>query len=312
MSRPKATVATSLLAACLLVTGCNKDMKERIGGPSGHLSVSSITPATGSALGATRVTIVGAGFAQGAQVSLGGPAQAAVVVSSTTILFDTQPHQEGAVDVTVTNPDGASQRLAGGYTYVPALPPPAVTRITPSKGTTLGGTWVEITGTDIRTGATLTVDNVAVAAFFYEGSLYVSSLPAHSPGAVTVSVRNADGQLSSLVDGFSYVDPATLDFNGDWNGGTGYDWQTPVRISIRDNVVVSATCAGESVLPEGQAPVVIAGAFTIMNDGAQVMTGRILSDRTATGRIISPRCGADAWIADKAGTESLGAYRRTK
>jgi hypothetical protein len=33
--------------------------------------------------------------------------------------FETPPHAAGTVDIVVTNPDGESYRVAGGYTYAP-------------------------------------------------------------------------------------------------------------------------------------------------------------------------------------------------
>jgi len=309
MSNPNAYLTAPLLAVCLLVVGCDKDTQEHLGSPSPGLSLTAVVPASGSTLGATRVTISGTGFEPGAQVSLGGPAQSATFINSTTVTFDTAAHPPGIVDVTVTNPGGVTKTLASGYSYLVPLPPPAVTRIIPTMGSTLGGTWIEIGGTDIRAGASLTVGDAVVSAFFYGGSLYVQSLPPHAAGSVTVTVKNADGQIGSQVDGFTYVEPGALDFNGDWDGGTGYDWQTPVRFTIRNNVVVLATCDGESALAESETSPVINGAFTITKGSAVVMTGRILSDQTATGRIASPRCGNDSWVAGKAGSGSLGVRR---
>jgi hypothetical protein len=83
--------------------------------------VSSISPTSGTANGGTAVTITGTGFLSGATVSLGGTAATAVTVSSSTKITATTPaHAAGAVNVVVTNTDGQSGTLSGGYTYTSA------------------------------------------------------------------------------------------------------------------------------------------------------------------------------------------------
>jgi hypothetical protein len=84
----------------------------------GAPTVSSITPNSGTANGGTAVTITGTGFSPGATVKLGGTAATNVVVmSSTSITATTVAHAAGSVDVVLTNSDGQSGSLSGGYTY---------------------------------------------------------------------------------------------------------------------------------------------------------------------------------------------------
>ena len=80
--------------------------------------MSAITPNSGTSSGGTAVTISGTGFAAGATVSLGGTAASNVsVVSSSSITATTPAHAAGAVNVVVTNSDGQSGTLTGGYKY---------------------------------------------------------------------------------------------------------------------------------------------------------------------------------------------------
>ncbi len=81
-------------------------------------TVGSINPTSGTTGGGTPVTITGTGFLAGASVAVGGTAATGVtVVSSTTITATTPAHTAGAVNVVVTNTDGQSGTLTGGYTY---------------------------------------------------------------------------------------------------------------------------------------------------------------------------------------------------
>src|SRR5437899_443964 len=83
-------------------------------------TVSAISPSSGTSSGGTAVTVTGTGFAAGATVSLGGTAATNVtVVSSTSLTASTAAHAAGVVNVVVTNSDGQSGTLTGGYTYTP-------------------------------------------------------------------------------------------------------------------------------------------------------------------------------------------------
>ncbi|MFL6213183.1 MAG: IPT/TIG domain-containing protein [Blastocatellia bacterium] len=90
------------------------------GGAGGNPApgVSGVSPNSGPTAGGSSVTITGANFVSGATVSFGGTAATNVVISNaTTITAATPAHAAGAVDVTVTNPDGQSGTLTGGFTY---------------------------------------------------------------------------------------------------------------------------------------------------------------------------------------------------
>jgi hypothetical protein len=84
-------------------------------------TVTGISPTSGSSNGGTALTITGTGFLAGATVSLGGTAATGITVVSSTKITATAPaHAAGAVNVVVTNTDGQSGTLAGGYTYTSA------------------------------------------------------------------------------------------------------------------------------------------------------------------------------------------------
>jgi hypothetical protein len=86
-------------------------------------TVSGTAPASGPTTGGTSVTISGTGFVSGATVTFGGTAATGVtVVNPTTITATTPAHGAGAVNVTVTNPDGQSGTCVGCFTYVAGPP----------------------------------------------------------------------------------------------------------------------------------------------------------------------------------------------
>ena len=84
---------------------------------AGIPSVRAVFPAGALAGDGVRVTVTGSGFLAGARVTLGGTAASVTSVLEGAITAITPVHDAGSVDVVVTNPDGHSGTLAGGYTY---------------------------------------------------------------------------------------------------------------------------------------------------------------------------------------------------
>jgi hypothetical protein len=80
--------------------------------------VTSLSPGSGSTGGGDVVTINGAHFQPGLTVTFGGANARVTGATDTVVTVTTPQHTDGKVDVTVVNPDGQQQTLAGGYTYV--------------------------------------------------------------------------------------------------------------------------------------------------------------------------------------------------
>jgi hypothetical protein len=82
-------------------------------------TVNSISPNSGSTGGRTTVTITGTNFQTGALVLFGTVSASTVTVNSgTQIQAVTAANAAGAVNVTVEDPGGQSNKMAGGFTYV--------------------------------------------------------------------------------------------------------------------------------------------------------------------------------------------------
>ena len=136
-SGPTLPVAAMVVASCLAV-GC--------GGSSGPgpdpipntPSVVSVSPNSGTTLGGTVITVTGANFAAGVQVTVGGAATTNVIVtSSTTLAATTSTRSAGTVEVTVTL-NGRAGSLPAAFTYVApgqiTNEPPVIQSIT-ARGT---------------------------------------------------------------------------------------------------------------------------------------------------------------------------------
>jgi hypothetical protein len=173
-------------------------------------TVSTVSPASGTTAGGTVVTISGTGFQSGAAVSFGGTNATAVTFNSATQLTATTPARAaGAVTVTVTNPGGLNGSKASAYTFVaPPAPGPTITTISPSSGTTAGGTTVVITGTNFQNGATVTFGGTAAAVTFNNSTRLTVTAPARATGSVAVVVTNPGGLAATRNPGYFYSTPA--------------------------------------------------------------------------------------------------------
>jgi hypothetical protein len=108
--------------------------------------------------------------------------------------------------VVVTNPDGQSGASANAYTYATATQAPTVSGVTPSSGTTAGGTQVSISGTGFASGATVTFGGTLATNLIVNNSTTITATtPAHAAGGVDVIVTNSDGQSGSKVNAYTYV-----------------------------------------------------------------------------------------------------------
>ncbi|MFY9558131.1 MAG: IPT/TIG domain-containing protein, partial [Blastocatellia bacterium] len=86
--------------------------------------------------------------------------------------------------------------------------PPTITSISPTSGSTAGGTSVTITGTNFVTGATVTLGGSPATNVNVTNSTSMTAVaPAHAAGTVSVTVTNPDAQSGTLTNGFTYSTP---------------------------------------------------------------------------------------------------------
>lgn len=297
------TVMASLLALLGMTLGCGGNSPAGPSEPTipAATTVSVISPNTGSTDGATRVTITGTGFQSGATVTLDGAAANVSVVTSAFITATTPAHGAGTVDVVVTNPGGQSGRLTGGYTYA-VVPPASVTAVSPNTGSTGGSTPVTITGTGFQPGATVTLDGTVLerSNVYVQNSTTIHfSTPAHAAGTVDVVVTNPGGQADRLTGGYTYASPESFDFNGDWTGGAGGEYDTAIRFTIQNNMLISVSCGNSGTLTFSPPPLVSKGEFSFVGNDGVGISGRIVSAVNAVGTINIAPCTSTMWLTTR-------------
>src|SRR5262249_44739910 len=108
--------------------------------------VSSVSPASGPNGGGSSVTITGSGFTGATKVVFRTTPAAGFTVNSDTKITATSPAlASGSYQIRVTTPGGTSPAVPADVFNV-NVPVPSITSISPSSGTTAGGTSVTING----------------------------------------------------------------------------------------------------------------------------------------------------------------------
>jgi|GEM_PF-699018 len=171
-------------------------------------TVTSIAPLAGPLAGGTAITITGTGFRSGATVSVGGVPITVGSVGSTSITGTTGANSAGTYSAVVTNTD--SQSGTGGSFGYRAVP--TVTAISPTSGTTAGGTTVTITGTNFFSGITATIGAVTCTSPTYVSSTTMTCVTGFNPAGVTsiVATNNPDVQSGTGTNLFTYRSPPIL------------------------------------------------------------------------------------------------------
>jgi hypothetical protein len=239
--------------------------------PPANPVVTSISPAAGQLAGGDPVVITGTGFVDGASkdVSIGGSVCAPmVVVSATQITCTTTAHAAGVVDVVVTNGDGGTGTITGGFTYT-ATPAPTVSGITPTTGAAVGGTAVVITGTGFSAGLNVKIGGSTCTGPVLTGSTQINcTTSSRAQGSTDIVVTNADTQSGSRVNGFTYVAAPTITSISPTTGplggtttlnitGTGFRAGATITVggSICGSVIVSSATSVRCSTPSHSAGV---------------------------------------------------------
>lgn len=99
-----------------------------------------------------------------------------------------------------------SQQVAV-YGLIP--PVPVLTSVTPTSGSTAGGTPVRLSGQNFVANATVTFGGVAASSVVVVSATQINAnTPPHAQGTVNVVVTNPGGQSVTLANGFTFVSGA--------------------------------------------------------------------------------------------------------
>jgi hypothetical protein len=176
-------------------------------------TVTGVAPNKGPTAGGNEVTITGTELAGATKVEFGTTVvNAPFPVNTATQIKVTAPaHSVGTVDIKVTTAGGSSVNTAADdYNY---LVLPAISSISPSKGPTVGGNEVTITGTELAGATKVEFGTTVVNAPFpvNTATQIKVTAPAHSVGIVDIKVTTAGGSsVNTATDDYGYVAPPAV------------------------------------------------------------------------------------------------------
>jgi len=194
-------------------------------------TITDVSPAFGSALGGTEITITGTNLNGTTSVTIDGVEVAEFTVVSNTSVLAITPAGDikfGAKDVTLTA-NAFDATYEGGFTYIPGEeevfePVLSITSVSPASGSALGGTEITITGTGLDVIEWISIDGVQVAEFTVISDTSVLTItPAGTLGAKDVTVFGHKGRqeiLDTLQGGFTYTLVAQQEETPPNRGGT--------------------------------------------------------------------------------------------
>jgi len=175
-------------------------------------TINSVSPKNGPTAGGISITVSGINFFENVTVVIGGNVASEVKFISSSQIAATLPGGiEGTADVVVTNPDGQSNTLLAGFTYL--VESPSITSISPDSGGTTGGISVTIKGEHFLAGVTVTIgvgtEGDATAALNVEvisSSEIHATVPDGVAGTADVIVTHTNWDSPvTLSDGFTYI-----------------------------------------------------------------------------------------------------------
>ena len=269
-------------------------------------TVTAISPIFGPIAGGTVVTITGTNLAGPSAVDFGTAAATNVTVTSATSIQATAPSGTvGAVDVTVTTPDGGGAGTtsptsnADLFNYVTT---PAVTSVStvanPPTGPTGGGTQVQISGTGFGTVTAVTFGSTAASSYLVNSLNSITAISPADTGTVDITVTTSLGtSAKSSADQFTYNSVLTL-----VPGTASYDSGTSTS---------TGTTANPTVVQKFNALTLVTGGATIDPTTLTVVDQPASGEVTASGGFLSYTPAQSTPTSTGSGSSTVWTYDTT-
>lgn len=243
-------------------------------------AVTSVSPTSGGSDGSAVVTITGSGFSGAYDVSFGGVSANFTINSDTSITALAPPQAAGPVDVIVTSSEGSSTATVADRFNYTAVGAPTVTSITPTSGSTGGGTAVNITGTNFSGASDVFFGSVEAASFTIISSTSITAVaPPEAAGTYDITVMTPSGvSATSSSDRYTFTAAPAPTITA----------ITPATGTSAGGTVVTVTgtnFTGASAVNFGTTP---AASFTILSDTSMTVTAPPVAGGTYDITVTTP------------------------
>jgi len=251
-------------------------------------TVTGISPSSGTTAGQTPIMVTGTNFTGASAVTFGTvPAERFAVLSATSIVVGSPPQAAGTYDITVTTPSGTSSTSSADQFTVSAASSPTVTAVTPTSGSTGGGTVAYISGSYFN-GATAVAFGATAATSFtvLSDTLIQATAPPHASGTIDITVTTyAATSSTGSADHFTYNSA----------GNPSVTQVTPTEGSTAGGVVVTVLGSG------------FTGASGVSFGGTAATSFTVVNDTTILATVPADSAGTiDITVTTPSGTSSTG------
>jgi hypothetical protein len=208
-------------------------------------SVTIVSPNSGSTAGGTNLNVTGTAFTGASAVTFGATAGTGLTVISDTLIQVLSPAGSGTVDVRIVGLGGTSPAVTGDlFTYAtPAAP--TVTSVTPNNGPVVGGTVVNIGGTNLAGATAVRFGSIAATITSSGAGQITATSPAGvGPGTVDITVTTAGGTSAvGIADQFMYGNTFSRVSTQQYHltGSDGVTWVDLDTAGLSLTIVPSAT-----------------------------------------------------------------------
>jgi hypothetical protein len=161
--------------------------------------ITAVSPTSGSGGGGTPVVMTGTDLSGTTSVMFGG-ASATITHETATTLSVVTPPGTGKVAVSATSSAGVGT-LVPAFTYLK----PALVRLTPTTGPSVGGTLVTITGTNLHGATGVSFGSIPATRYTVISASSIVAISPAGSGAVNVTVTDPAGSSAVVAaDKFTY------------------------------------------------------------------------------------------------------------
>lgn len=195
---------------------------------------------------------------------------------------------------------GPSGPGAGPSQIASAAPKPTIVSISPDSGSIYGGGIVTVVG-QMDLHATATLGGIAVDLGYNpaDTTKHLFASPPHAAGPVDIIVTNPGGGSQTVVGAYTYVEPGSYRFDGEWAGWTVDGSDTWIEFTVRDQLLTSVRCIdpSDNRLAIDLSQPFVNGKVEVVTDAGRFSAWAVSPTETAGTIDMKPCSGTLRWEA---------------